>query len=176
MPRPFPTPLRIVHLSLVGSMLTFLALGLVYLPYPQLLDHHGMLALLWSARWALLVPAIPFGCGVTLMIRNQSRLTTGVIRGVWTEEQLEAARLWVNQAWLNRLLVGLSLLVIVLSAVPSSVHPRGFIGIYAFALILNPLTHLRATLSKPARRVGLIDFGSFKPIQSDHWGQPPTSV
>ena len=176
MPQAPPTPLTLARRTLLGYGLILVSYPLGFLLHHSLINHRGLPTLLWSARGPILAMGIPFLTGAAILLRSHRRLTRGIVAGSWTDEQIEAARLWVNSPWLTWTQGAMLIVAPVLSFTTfpgNKSHPGGMMMAY---IIINSLTSVRTTLRKPIHSGPPIDWATVKPMHSDHWGQPPASI
>lgn len=171
MQRVQPTPLHLARLVILGSAIALVACAVTFLPFPEPLFHHGLAAMLWSVRLELLCAVLPLCAGLGCAYWNNHRLSSGINRLRFTEEELDEVRQLLKQPWLRTSLlvstIGLFALVVIMMASPSHTNHWSIF----FVLSMNPISYLRANLGKQPAAHTPIDWTISQPIHSDRWGQ-----
>jgi|SRR5579871_1593105 len=168
------SPARLACWSGVGSVLTAIPflIGTVFhvprLPTPGC----GPEMIFWADRLRFLVFLVPFACGITISILAEKRLRRGLKNETWQESVVELLRRRINHpVW--SVFAYLPLLAWFGYAFQSKL----FHGTPLFWFLMAPtqtISRLRMML-RPKQVAGdrvLPDWRNFKPIQSEHWGEP----
>jgi hypothetical protein len=163
------TPIRLVYLTLLGIG-SFLALFAIL----------SVVLLLSDRTWFAVLGLGSFALAVSFTFVNRYRLSRGIKRNLWTEDQLEIARRFMDQRWLAWVQVALSIGTFSLFAI-QLVSPRREADLFGFLLIpAGAITELSILLRrKPGPRNGTfapVDWDNFKPIHSAHWSKPPAAT
>ncbi len=166
MPSQSTTPLRLVHLTVLGSALLAICFILDLLPLPRLGTH----ARLFAGGAAVLFLLAAF----TLTMVNQQRLAFGVKKDVWNEDELSEARAWIDQRWLTTWQMSLLFAGLVFAFIRILFHWHGVSGFIFLVLAGESISSLKATLRKPQpNKPGpAMDWTTTRPIHSDQWGHP----
>ena len=146
--------------------------------HPHLSDNIPLAHALWLARYQLLCALVPLILGTFLGWRYSSFVVKGVRNGIWTEEQLEQARIWIESRPVTILQTAfiLAFLAVLIAKIFDHHHGGSLSLSYTFIYALNPLSAMRRALRKPQTPTHPIDWGQLQPLHSDHWGHPPASV
>ena len=172
MQRVLPAPLHLAKLTLTGCAITIGAFAETFLPFSHPVYRHGLAAMLWSVRLELLCVMLPLLCGLVLTYYNNHRLSSGVNHLCFTDDELEEARVFVNQprlTWLQFLLF--ILFAIAWITLDPHKHREVSDGSIILLVAVNPLSYLRSTLRKAPGKSVSIDWNRMQPVHSDHWGQ-----
>ncbi len=152
-----PNPKHLALWSLAGSALAASAFFTTMLPYASF-DHMQLIVFL-----------VPSAAGTALWTLAERRLKRRYRAGVWSEEELAPTRAMLSHPamlWATISLFAVGLAV----AVFSRHHATLF---YITTVPMSALSSMRMALAPPKQsKGGLIDWKNFKPIRSDHWGEP----
>jgi hypothetical protein len=165
--------MRLAYLVLIGGALASSGFLLLLLPVPQLfVSDHGARTLLSKNLLRGIVCFVPFCCGVSISLLAGRRLKRGIDSDVWTEAELAPLRTRLDDpAW--TVLILLFFAAYIGSAFATDIsHGTGLRGVLMIFILL--ISQLK-TIVRPKRVAGggqLQDWRNFKPIQSEHWGEP----
>ena len=108
--------------------------------------------------------------GMVLWILAGERLKRQYRAGLWSEEELASTRallarpIWV---WMTGTILVAGILVALVTKHQATL-------IYLTIVPLNAISSMKTALAPPKQKTGgLVDWKNFKPIHSDHWGEPP---
>jgi hypothetical protein len=107
---------------------------------------------------------------MTISMVAEKRLRRGFKNDVWQESEVELLRRrLVHPAW--SILVALTLVTWFVHAVVAS---HGLLGFGTLMFPMQTISRLKMMVgSKQVARGGVLqDWRNFKPIQSEHWGEP----
>jgi hypothetical protein len=168
------SPTKLAISAGVGCLLIsspFLLLTIVHVPRLQT-SGCGVGAILWENCLRLLVFFIPSVCGLTIVVLAEKRLRTGPENEVWRESEVELLRrrighpVWSLFNWL--------LIVAWLGYLVRGVSSHGAPLFWSLMIPAQMISRLKMMV-RPKRVAGggeLQDWRNFKPIQSEHWGEP----
>jgi hypothetical protein len=171
-----PNPKRLVIWAIAGSFLAASTWFLAWLPIPRFTANEcGCWDLLWMNRLRLISLLGPFVVGMTVSFLAERRFKRCVNNQTWSEAQLEPVRALIAKpiwSWTSGLLIGATALSLIF--ILRREHTGAGAYIYMLLLPTQTVTRIRQLVTPRVKSTGgLIDWRSFKPIHSDHWGQQP---
>ena len=158
------SPTRLALCAILGSL--FVPASLLFeLAIPRS-GHLSLAAALWPHPWLMLPYYGPLVGGFAITVLAMSRLTKGVSKSVWAEDELAPLRRRLDSPiWIWLYLAAFAIFIGVLSW-------RGHAGL--FFLMLFPFQMLMGLLGlfKPQRTssTGFLSAQISAPIRSEHWG------
>jgi hypothetical protein len=169
-----PNPKLLVTWAIVGAVIATSTWFLSFVHIPRLpTNGSGFWAVLWMNRLRFIAFFAPFAIGVTVSLLAERRLKRGLQDEIWSEAQLEpmltlvAKPIW---SWTGWLLFGAAAVSVIFSA--RTAHTGGSL----FYILLYPIQtamRIRQLVTPKIQSTGgLKDWQNFKPIRSEHWGQP----
>jgi len=164
------TPLPLVKLILLGTLLIDASWGLDFLPFREPSLHSGLLSAALTIGPVILLAGV-FLTGALLLWRAGKRLSDGVRIGAWTEEQLTSAREWADStalSWYIWLLLLGSVVIMVLGHI---LHFRWNTLVLIYSTY--PLSWMKVKLRKPPPPREPEDWRDRPRFFSNHWGEPP---
>jgi len=151
------SPNQLACVTLFGGILS--ASIFIILPRASFRDN----IFLWLAL--TLAPCI---VGFWLMLSAGKELKLGMENERWPSEQIEKLRSIIDSPFVTALIFFLFIAYIVL-ALPSH-HPTARAIGWAIFMPLQALNQLRMACRRPQKPTQPVDWHSFPPIQSEHWG------
>jgi len=116
-----------------------------------------------------------YAAAIALSAVNRHRLAQGIQQNRWSEDQLEAARKFIALRWHSGLIWAL---IVFANGSFIFQFSSPFAGSTIFALLVVPSvaiadtkTLLRGPLTPRNWTRKPVDWSSFKPLQSSHWGE-----
>ena len=163
-----PSPMMYASCTWVGSLLVLGVFTQVLVDVLRMVGGHGTGGPFRSDRLGLVGFLVAFLCGAGISLMAERRLRNGVRDQVWTEEELEPLRrrfdhpAWTVLAWVPSVM----LFVVFFN--------RQHLASLCLMLILPLQTghRLRQILEREVGSGSPAEWRSFKPIQSEHWGEP----
>lgn len=155
-----PNPKHLALWAIAGASLassTFLA---TFLP-KQILE---------SLTYRYEVLLTPFVLGLLVWFLAQRRLSRGYIEGLWSDPELSPVRAFLTNPLWPWTLAGVFLAALI--ALAFTKHSGALI--YVTTLPMHALAVMRRLLVPTAEHSPsvLLDSSNFKPLHSDHWGEP----
>ena len=168
-----PNPKHLAAWAIAGAFLAASSYLLAFVPIPRLHAHgHGLWAALWMNRLRFLAFFTPFTLGLAISLGAERRFKRGFLTDLWSEAELEPFKaLLAYPVWTSAslILMGIGLLAVIFS------NPKThFSGVFFYILLLPSQTamRLRQLVTPRVKTTGVfMDWQSFKPIRSDHWGR-----
>jgi hypothetical protein len=171
MVRTHPTPLRLAQRTVAGSALIASSCLFTLLPFHAFPEHLSFFQAVWNQRAEILAVVTPFLAGMTLGLLSPSQLAKGMRNDLWTEKELEEARVWIHQRIFSYL-SGALVFTFVGYGIYCIAEHRHLGGSYLFIYALNPYSTIARHLRNPTPSRNLSDWQASRPIHSDHWGHP----
>jgi hypothetical protein len=155
-----PSATQTALLAGLGSVVvsaSFLVLGVYHPPHP-----HTFL------RTAVLSSSIAtFALGFYLSLKFESRLKDGVANQDWDEQQIDRLRNLFESLWWKALSISLLLLAVFFLWIFRHHAALGWV----FLFPSMSASRLTVAMKRPRSRKPPIDWHSFGPLSSDHWGE-----
>jgi hypothetical protein len=172
MNNPGTTPIRLVKLTLLGAAM--LIADFAILDALHRMDNHSY------HMWKAILSGTVFAGAIALMFVSRYRLSRGIKDDRWREEELEIARQLMNMRWVSWLYAAQLVFALCFLCFAFAFGFHQASALTDYLLPLSFITALKTLLSKrPAARSGTfahVDWASFKPIHSTHWGEPPATT
>jgi hypothetical protein len=170
-----PDPKQLVTWAITGALIAASTWFLSFVHVPRLSPGgDGFWAVLWAGRLRFVAYFAPFAIGLALCLWAELRFKRGLKAEIWSEAELEPVRTMVARplwSWTSWLLIGTAVVAVILMAFTAG---AGHMAL--FYILIYPIqiaARIRQLLTPKVKTDGLKDWQSIKPIQSDHWGQPP---
>jgi len=166
-------PKLLVTWALAGAFLAASACLVAFLPIPQFsTSGHGLWPILWTNRLRLIAFLTPFALGLPLSLLAERQFIRCFQNNIWSDAELEPVKALVaNPVWTW---TSLALIVPWLVSVIFSRHTIGGAFICIALLPTQTAQRIRQVITPRIEPPGrLFDWHNFKPLHSDHWGQPP---
>lgn len=169
-----PNPKRLVTWAIAGTFLASSTWLLSFVSIPLLSTKGcGVWDVLWSYSLRFVAYFAPFTIGFSICWLAERRFKRDFLDNVWSEAELEPVKTLVaNPIWtrIGVILAAIAVLSLIFSL--RTDHPRTLF--YVLLLPAQTVQRIRQLVTPRVKSTGgLIDFRSFKPIHSDHWGQRP---
>ena len=165
--------MRLVGWALAGAAIATSACLLTFLPIhrsPVAGCECGFGAMLWAARLWLLAFLTPATVGLVILWRAEQRLKQGMENDSWSDIELGPVRgLLLSPFW--KLGAGAVIVIGMLSLAVQGHH----IGFFPLLLLPDQVVMRLSQLvmrPKPRSEAWWTMASNFKPIQSEHWGEP----
>ncbi len=163
--------MQLVASTMVGVGL--LIVGYLALRFVPQLNSYGH-----APGWAGVLRRVVIICAMlspffVWYLRAASLLRSGVRENRWTEEQLDVARAFAQRrVW--KVMMGFQLVLFFMFAIFDRGHSLWMVFYWVVFIPLQIPRLLRDSLrhTAPMSSSKLIDWSTFKPMQSDHWGTP----
>jgi hypothetical protein len=171
-----PNAKHLATWAIAGAFLAASACLVTFLPIPHFsTSGHGLWPILWTNRLRLIAFLTPFALGLSLSLLAERQFKRGFQNNIWSDAELEPVKALVaNSIWPW---TSLALIVPLLVSVIFSGHSTHTSGGAFFCIALLPTQTAQRIRQLITPRIesagGLIDWNNFKPLHSDHWGQPP---
>jgi hypothetical protein len=165
------SPLRLACWAGIGTAVMVIPFLLLVLLNPLLRINHCVELLSSKNLLRLTVVLIPLLSGVAVSLMAERRLRRGIDNEEWQERELEPLReVLAYPVWT---VMGVIPLVVLIGYGVTANVSHGMPLFSSLMLPVQMISRLRVMV-KPKRVAGggLQDWRSFKPIQSEHWGEP----
>ena len=167
-----PNPMHLASWAIGGAVIAVSAWFFSFLPIPRFHSTGcGFWAMMWMNRSRIIAFSGPLLVGLPISVWAERRFNEGVRDETWSEAELAPVLslvvkpIWSWGSWM-----------ILVACVLSSVlweHRDGGSFVYILLYPLQLATRMRQLLTpKPRPNGGLLDLQNFKPIRSEHWGEP----
>jgi hypothetical protein len=165
------SPMRLASRALIGGAVMVIPFLLLMLLNPLLRIDHCVDLFSSKNLLRLSVVLIPLLSGLAVSLMAERRLRRGIDNEEWEERDLEPLRkVLAYPVW--TVISVIPLVVLIGYGVTSNVS-RGLPLFWSLMIPTQTISRLRVMV-KPKRVAGggLQDWRSFKPIRSEHWGEP----
>jgi hypothetical protein len=165
------SPMRLASRALIGGAVTVISFLLLILPIPLLRVDHCVELFSSKNLLRLTVVLIPLLSGLAVSLMAERQLRRGIDNEEWQERELGPLRkVLAHPVWT---VISVIPLVALLGYGVTSNLSHGLSLFWSLMIPAQTISRLRVMV-KPKRVAGgaLQDWRSFKPIQSEHWGEP----
>ncbi len=165
--------------ALAGALLVTTSWFLSFAHIPRFQTYGGSFWVFLRSDWLrLLVFLLPFAAGFAISFWAERRLKRNFMDGVWTEVELAPALTFLEHPLRNLMgwiLFGVSVIVVLaIGGHTSRVPEFTFLSSLFWFSFLHTMTATRLRqLLAPRKSSNLLNWQSFKPLQSEHWGEQP---
>jgi hypothetical protein len=171
MKRSKATPVRLVGLSILGSLIA--ASAFLVVPVAIHFRDHGNGRFSSGIVIANVICMLVVLCGGGyLSLWSQQELSNGISLDRWSEEQLRPVRAFSESRIAKVAPVVLLILGVVLYLTEAAcLHRSVSIGFWVCFVLCNGLIGLRSSLAAPEDSPSVLWLETSEPLRSEHWGE-----